>query len=171
MNKNDCFQLLLYFCMLVVNKFGDNVFEIFVSLSSFCKQNKEEWTNYLFFLEYAFWFCFLASAFLFLLLNILLFMIAVWFLLYTCLCIYLLLKRVGQCFIATIRYSRYSLMFQCKFRGWVQCYNATNGHLRNSRGREQCFGATDGHLRNSRDREQCLNATDGHLRNSRDREQ
>ena len=41
LNKNDCFQLLLYLYMLVVNKFGDNVFEIFVSLSDFCKQNKE----------------------------------------------------------------------------------------------------------------------------------
>ena len=119
-----------------------------------------------------FGFCFLASAFLvFIIEYFVVYDCCLIFVVYICFCICILLKRVGQCFIATIRYSRYSLMFQCKFRGWMQCYNATNGHLRNSRGREQCFAATDGHLRNSRDREQCFNATDGHLRNSRDREQ
>ena len=143
---------------------------LYFFLTSVNKTKNSENKLFLFgtcFLVFVFW----LLLFFFLLLNILLFMIAVWFLLYTCLCIYILLKRVGQCFVATIRYSRYSLMFQCKFRGWVQCYNATNGHLHNSRGREQCFAAKDGHLRNSRDREQCLNTTNGHLRNSRDREQ
>ena len=146
------------------------MFEIFVddSLSSFCKQNKA-WIVQCEQIIYLFWnmlFGFLVSAFLLLLYFVgiedycLIFVVHIW------LCICILLKRVGA-----IRYSSNSLMFQCKFRGSVQCYNATNGHLRNSRDREQCFNATDGHLRNSRDREKCFNATDERLRNSRDREQ
>jgi len=130
--------------------------------------NCSVWTNYLFVLEHAFWFFGFSFSFIIIFCCLfvgiedycLIFVVHIW------LCICILLKRVGA-----IRYSSNSLMFQCKFRGSVQCYNATNGHLRNSRDREQCFNATDGHLRNSRDREQCFNATDERLRNSRDREQ
>ena len=146
--------------MLVVHKFADNVFEIFVddSLSSFCKQNKA-WIVQCEQIIYLFWsmlFGFLVSAFLLLIIIFcclfvgiedycLIFVVHIW------LCICILLKRVGA-----IRYSSNSLMFQCKFRGSVQCYNATNGHLRNSRDREQCFNATDRYLHNFRDRELTL---------------